>query len=63
MSDRSSCDRMVEVLVFVVPLDTCVMIAIVFKSLVDRSQILETTHRSNKLMGNIEHWSIILADT
>jgi len=44
LSDRRTCNRMVEVLVLVVPLDSHVMVAIVLHGLVDRSQVLQAAH-------------------
>lgn len=54
---------MVEVLEFVVPLDTQVMEAIVLQSLIDRGEVLQTAHRSNKLMRRFKNCCVVQADT
>jgi len=63
LSDRCSCDGMVEVLELVVPLNAQVVVAIVLESLVDRSEVLQATHRSNELMGRFNYIHVVQADS
>ena len=54
---------MIEVLEFVVPLDTHIMVSKVLQSLIDRSEILQTTLRSNKVMSRGKYSSVVQTDT
>lgn len=63
LSDRCTGDGMVEVLEFVIPRDTLIMESKVLQSLIDRSEVLETTLRSNKVMSRGKYSSVVQTDT
>lgn len=63
LSNRRTGDGMVEVLEFVVPLHTGIMHAIVLQGLVDRSEVLQATHRSNKLMSRLNNIGVVETDS
>lgn len=54
---------MVEVLKFVVPINTSLMHAIVLQGLVDRCEVLQATHRSNKLMSGLNYFGVVKTDS
>jgi len=56
-------DGMVEILVLVVPLDTSVVVTIVLKGLVDRSEVLQAAHGSDKYVRRFENCGVVEADS
>ena len=63
LGNRGSSDGMVEILVLVVPLDTSVVVSIVLKGLVDRSEVLQAAHGSNKYVRRFENCGVVEADS